>query len=138
MSMIWPMSYRAIQMLLLGLLLVATRADAAEQSAACATSRFRVGECFGVHGRLTTCTGVPNARIWIIWTHRVLGITDADGNPAGRDLLPGNLDRRMFSLPPCEKAAFGDFIVCPLTPSRPRVMQRVCVASATKIIIRDW
>jgi len=91
-----------------------------------------------VHGRLTTCTSIPNARIWIIGTKRILGVEDANANPAGDTLLPGALDKEMFALPPCSKAAFGDFTVCPLTPSRPGIMQRVCVSSAANVVIRDW
>jgi hypothetical protein len=121
-----------------GLLLFAFPARAEEQTPACAASALRIGECFTVHGRLTACTSVPNARIWIIGTKRILGVEDANADSAGEQLLPGHLNEEMFSLPPCSKAAFGDFTVCPLTPSRPGVMQRVCVASAAKVVIQDW
>jgi hypothetical protein len=123
---------------LAGLLLAALPATAYAQAPACAASPLRVGDCFTVHGRLTACTSIPNARIWIIGTKRILGVEDANANPAGESLLPGILAKEMFTLPPCAKAAFGDFTVCPLTPSHPGVMQRVCVASATNIMIRDW
>ncbi len=123
---------------LAGLLLVALPAKADDQPPACTASPLRVGDCFTVHGRLTACTSIPNARIWIIGTKRILGIADANGDVAGERLLPGQLDTEMFSGTPCSKAAFGDFTVCPLTPSQPGVMQRVCVTSAAKVVIRDW
>jgi hypothetical protein len=121
-----------------GLLLLSFAARAQEPPSACATSPLLVGQCLTVHGRLTTCTGIPNATIWVIGTKRIVGVEDAKGNPAGDQLLPGRLDEEMFTSPPCSKAAFGDFTVCPLTPSRPGVMQRVCVARAAKVSIRDW
>jgi hypothetical protein len=120
-----------------GLLLVSWPARASAQTPACAASPLRVGACFTVHGRLTACTSIPNARIWIIGTKRILGVEDATANPAGDQLLPGRLDTEMFSGTPCSKAAYGDFTVCPLTPSRPGVMQRVCVESAAKVVIQD-
>lgn len=111
----------------------------AEQPPSCAASPKRVGACFAVHGRLTTCTGVPNARIWITGTKRILGVADATGNVAGDRLLPGRLEEEMFGSAPCSKAAFADYTVCPLTPDRPGVMRRVCIDKAARIrITEDW
>ena len=121
-----------------GLLLFAIPADARAQSLECATSRKLVGECFTVHGRMTSCTSVPSVRIWIVGTHRVLGVADAQGDVAGDEVLSGTLNREMFALPPCSKAAWGDFTVCPLTPSRPGVMQRVCLVDAKKLLFKEW
>ena len=81
---------------------------------------------------------MPNATIWIVGTNRILGVVDVNGHPAGERLLPGPLDDAMFSATPCSKAAFGEFTVCPLAPDRPGVMRRVCVTSATKVVIKDW
>jgi hypothetical protein len=88
---------------------------------------------------MTSCTSVPSVRIWIMGTHRVLGIEDAVGDPAGCRLLPEKLNQPMLSGTPCTKAAFGDFTVCPLTPQLPGVMQRACVMSAKKIVLdENW
>lgn len=119
-------------------LLVAVPAAAAERAGGCAASGLLAGPCFIVHGRLTVCNGAPSARIWVIGTPRVLGITDAAGNPVGNELLPGRLLPRMLSRPPCSEAAFGDFTVCPLSPERPGVMRRVCVAAADNLVLRPW
>ena len=125
-------------LLLAALLLVALPARAQEPSA-CAASPNLVGKCFTVHGRLTTCTGVPNARIWIVGTKRILGVADAKDDVAGDGLLPGALEDEMFGSAPCSKAAFGDYTVCPLEPDRPGVMRHVCVDKAVRIrITEDW
>jgi hypothetical protein len=118
---------------------LALPACAAEPAPSCAASPKLVGQCFTVHGRLTACTGVPNARIWIVGTKRILGVADAKGDVAATPLLPGSLEDEMFSGAPCSKAAFGDYTVCPLTRSRPGVMQRVCVDGAARLrITEDW
>lgn len=119
-------------------LLVALPAAAQDRNEACADSTLLVGECRTVRGRLTACNGVPNARIWIVGTQRIVGVVDAAGKPAGGQLLPGRLGEEMFNATPCSKAAFGDYTVCPITPSRPGVMQRVCVSAASRVTVRDF
>jgi hypothetical protein len=119
-------------------LIVAGPTVAGETAPGCAASTRLTGPCFAVHGRLTACTGIPNARIWVIGTQRILGVVDASGNPAGVKLLPGSLDDKMFSSPPCSLAAFGDYTVCPLTVDRPGAMRSVCVARAANLVIRPW
>ena len=118
-------------------LFLAAPVVADEEGSNCARTPLRAGECFTVHGRLTTCTGIPNARIWIIGTKRILGVMDAKGHPNGDHLLPQGLEDEMFSATPCSKAAYGDFTVCPLTPSQPGLMQEVCVVSAAKVSLRE-
>ena len=112
--------------------------DGGAQSPQCAASKLLVGRCFTVHGRMTSCTSVPSVRIWIVGTRRILGVADAEGDVAGQEVLTGKLDREMLTLPPCSKAAWGDFTVCPLTPRRPGVMQRVCLADARKVNVKEW
>jgi hypothetical protein len=119
--------------------LLALGTGARAEPPSCTESPKRVGACFTVHGRVTSCTAVPSVRIWIVGTQRVLGVEDATGNPGGDPLLPDTLQRTMLSGAPCTKAAFGDLTVCPLTPQHPGVMQRVCVVSAKKIVVHeDW
>lgn len=86
---------------------------------------------------MTSCRSVPSVRIWIMGTHRVLGIEDAVGDPAGDNMLLECLNKPMLSGTPCTKVAFGDFTVCPLPPQQPSVMQRACVVSAKKIVINS-
>lgn len=117
---------------------------AAEPAPSCADSPARVGACFTVHGRLTHATGIPNLRIWIVGTKRILGVHGAAGTPRDGKQLPEALERWIYEGgdgPPHSRAAFGDFTVCPLTPDEPGVMRRVCVVSAAKLVYRsdfDW
>lgn len=112
-------------------------AIAAESLNDCAVSSLLAGPCTTFHGRLTLCTGIPNARIWVIGTKRILGVTDTNGNPAGEALLPAWIDDKLTSVPPCSRAAFGDFTVCPLTADRAGAMQKVCVVEAARIRFQD-
>ena len=113
-------------------------ASAGAQWPPCAAGKLLVGECFAVHGRMTSCTSVPSVRIRIVGTRRVLGVADANGDVAGDEVLAGKLAREMITLPPCSKAAWGDFTVCPLTPGRPGVMQRVCLVDSSKLNFKEW
>ena len=117
---------------------LAASPPARAEGEACRASPRLAGECFTVRARLTTCTGIPNARLWIVGTKRILGVTDSRGNPGGGKLLPRRLEATMFEATPCSKAAWGEFTVCPLDPDRPGVMRRVCVAEARRLTIKDW
>jgi hypothetical protein len=117
---------------------LARPARAEDPGAACTSSPQRVGQCLTVHGRMTSCTAVPSIRIWVVGTKRVLGVEDAEGNPGSDAVLPPDLDAKVSGLSPCSKAAWGDFTVCPLTASKPGVMQRVCLAKTGKVRITDF
>ncbi len=126
-------------------LLLATGSGARATEPSCADSPARVAACFTVHGRLTYSTGIPNYRIWIVGTKRILGVHGAAGHPWDENQLPDAVERWMSEGdgdgPPHSRAAFGDFVVCPLAPDEPKVMRRVCVASASKLAFRkdfDW
>jgi hypothetical protein len=123
---------------LVAALLVVGAAPAWAEGETCRASPALAGGCFTVHARLTACTGIPNARLWIVGTKRILGVVDPRGSPAGAPLLPAALEEAMFSATPCSKAAWGDFTVCPLTPDRPGHMREVCVAEAARVVITDW
>ncbi len=85
---------------------------------------------FTVHGRLCYYNGTPSPRIWIVGTHRILGVTVRDNDPSP-DMPPAlqellaNFDRRIYA----------DFVVVPFTPARPGVMQYVRIESATRIVV---
>lgn len=124
--------------------LLATGRGAHAADPSCADSPARVGACFTVHGRLTYSTGIPNYRLWVVGTTRILGVHGAAGHPSDAHQLPDALERWMdegSDGPPHSRAAFGDFVVCPLEPEAPKVMRRVCVASASRLVFRkdfDW
>ena len=91
-----------------------------------ASDKF-VGPCYQVRGRLSFYNGTPATRIWIIGTHRMLGVRSEDQNlPANvKKLLKGFNDR-----------IFGDFTVCPLTKEQPGKMRIVFVQSSSHVVNR--
>jgi len=89
-----------------------------------------------VHGRMSVANGTPSVRIWVIGTHRVLGVVQQDETfedlPANiRHLWAAHGDDAMWS-----SSIFGDFRVCPLTKSKPGWMQFVSVKSGVHLRIR--
>ena len=95
-----------------------------------ALSVEKAGSAFTVHGRLSFYNGTPSFRIWIVGSKRVLGIRQNDDEQPD---VPKEL-RRLISL---DRDIFADFIVEPLTPSKPGVMQTVKVLSASRIVVTE-
>lgn len=89
----------------------------------CAGEYRVVGAAFKVHGRFSSWNGNPTQRIWIIGTKRMLGIREGTELPENLSKLLGDYDTEVY----------GDFAVCPLTRSKPGVMQIVCVQSANNL-----
>ena len=114
-------------------LLVVEQAHA-QRPAPCRTHPARVERCRIVHGRLSQWNGNPTSRIWIVGTHRMLGISQRPGRPRFQD-LPSALLRAMGE-DAWSVEVFGDFEVCPFTRQRPGWMQMVCVASARNLVSR--
>ncbi len=102
-------------LLSMGLLAGACSAAAAEDVCA--------GRVFTVHGRLSAWNGAPTHRIWIIGTHRLLGVHAGTAMPDNLLPLTQTFDVQVV----------GDFVLCPVTRSRPGVMQMVRILSATKL-----
>ncbi len=67
-----------------------------------------IGKCFNVRGRLSVYNGAPAVRLWRI--------------------LMKQLNE--------ENEIFGDFLVCPFTPVKPREMQLVCIESAKDVVVK--
>jgi len=86
-----------------------------------------VGECFVVHGRISFYNGNPTARIWVIGSKRMLGVSDQKGCS-----LPDNVQALMN----WETEVYGDFTVCPFSISKPGEMQLVCVAQANHLVAK--
>ena len=101
---------------------------AALMTTLCAATGKPVGPCFQVHGRLLYWNGAPSTRIWIIGTHRMLGIPSEDQElPANvKALLKGDFDDEVY----------GNFLVCPLDRFKPGEMQMVFVKSANHLAYR--
>ena len=94
-----------------------------------------VGKCFNVHGRLSVYNGTPSIRLWPLGTRRLLGIIDPKdvSNAPGPTILPLDIKSKLD----WNKDVFGDFVVCPLTVSKPGKMQTVCIESGKNLSIRE-
>lgn len=81
----------------------------------------KVGACKWVHGRFDVWNGSGVRRIWVIGTHRLIALWDADDN------VPQAVRDYVYSGPYLLKAdgLYGDFRVCALEPSRVGHMQHV-------------
>lgn len=82
--------------------------------------------------------GTFSFRIWVVGTHRMLRVVDADGdnfNDIGK--LPGALEQGLspYQGDLFRPRVFADFRVCDFTRSRAGVMQSVTLADATRIRI---
>jgi hypothetical protein len=89
----------------------------------CGGTDVGVGPSFVVHGRLKSWNGTPSLRISVLGTKRILGVH-------GDSPIPHNLESFVKTF---ETQVIGDFVVCPLTKSRPGWMQIVCIKSATNL-----
>jgi hypothetical protein len=113
---------------------VAAPCLAADGSSACAASPKRVGACFSVRGRLAVWNGAPAFRISLIGTKRILGINDADGDPASATAIPEAVIRARTTN---FTQVYGDYRVCPLSAARPGRMQFVCIDRASNLSPRE-
>jgi hypothetical protein len=89
--------------------------------------------CHTVHGRMDLWNGAPTVRIWVVGTHRVLGVeqqteTFADLPPGVRRIWAGKDTDADWAT-----AIYGDFRVCALTPDRPGHMRSVRLVGATHL-----
>jgi hypothetical protein len=92
--------------------------------------------CRVVHGRMSLTNGTPSIRIWVIGTHRLLGVVQQDQSfgdlPAGiRSLWAARGEGAMWS-----SHIFGDFRVCPMSKGEFGSMQMVRVQEATNLRLR--
>jgi hypothetical protein len=91
-----------------------------------------IGKCFSVRGRLAVYNGAPALRLWKVGTRRVLGISEQRFSVAGYRNIPEDIQEKVNQ----DVDLFGDFLVCPFTPSRPGVMQLVCIESGKNLAVR--
>ncbi len=82
--------------------------------------------CFVVHGRLSLWNGTPSARIWIVGTKRVLGVSDSLTGP---EAMPEAVRGRLT----WDVDLFGDYTFCPITDEKAGVMRLGCIQSATNL-----
>jgi hypothetical protein len=93
----------------------------------CWASDNFVGPCYQVQGRLSYWNGTPSTRIWIVGTHRVLGVPSEDQE------LPPNVKPLLRGF---EDQVFANFTVCPLTKEHAGEMRMVFVKSARRVVDR--
>jgi hypothetical protein len=118
-------------MLFIALLLQTMQSVAAPSTAlpadsVCGSAATFVGPCSHFRGRISLANGGYPLKIWPVGTQRLLAI-DLD-----RCQLPGNVQRLVGEL----KDIYADLTVRPLTKPVPGVMQKVCLATATKVRTR--
>jgi hypothetical protein len=106
--------------------------SAATEEKSCRSHPQLVGRCFSLRGRLSVYNGSPALRIWRVGTRRILGISEQRFSVAGYRNVPANIANQINQ----DVAIFGDFLVCPFTPSRPREMQLVCIDTAKNLVIK--
>jgi hypothetical protein len=85
---------------------------------------------FTVHGRLSRYNGNPSHRIWIVGTHRLLGVSESI------DEVP-SMPMELLAFLSSDQEVFADFVVEALTPSKPGTMQMVRIVSVSKIVVRE-
>jgi hypothetical protein len=83
-----------------------------------------VGECFTFKGRYSFYNGNPSQRIWMIGTHRILGVCEQ--SCPDLDYLPKNIKDNFKDF---NTEIYGYFTVCPIRPYEKGVMQFVCIDS---------
>jgi Carboxypeptidase regulatory-like domain len=90
----------------------------------CKSNSKVVGACFAVRGRLGYWNGTPSTRIWVVGTHRVLGLPEEDTK------LPNSVKAHLQTF---GDEITADYVVCPFTKYRKGTMQMVCVQSASNV-----
>jgi hypothetical protein len=106
------------------------RGEANEKS--CRAHPLLSGRCFTVHGRLSIYNGTPALRLWKVGTRRMLGISEQRFAVEGYRNVPLYIESQVSP----DVALFGDFLVCPFTPSQPRKMQLVCIETGKNLVVR--
>jgi len=113
---------------------VLAQTPAGHVAKSCRARTDLAGQCFKVHGRLSVYNGTPSIRLWPIGSKRLLGVLDPEdisGVP-GPSTIPASVRERLNF----DRDVFGDFLVCPLTRSRPGRMQTVCIESGKNMSVR--
>ena len=103
----------------------------AQKPPTCGARSDLVGSCYRVRGRVLFYNGTPSFRMWPVGTHRLLGL-----QPDEQPMVPDNVQRLLPSVVDGKGALFGNFLVCPVTREEAGRMQRICVESATDLILR--
>jgi hypothetical protein len=115
--------------IMLALLLAALGIDvgpASARSVSCKDDPELIGPCFTFHGRLFIANGNPSARILRLGTKRILGVSERR-----QAFMPHALEDRLT----WDDNVYGDFTVCPFSPSEAGKMQFVCIEAGSHLIL---
>jgi hypothetical protein len=96
------------------------------RSVSCKDDPETIGPCFTFHGRLFIANGSPSTRILRLGTKRFLGVSERH-----EAFMPRVLEERLT----WDDNVYGDFTVCPFSPSEPGKMQFVCIEAASRLIL---
>jgi hypothetical protein len=107
----------------------------AQEAQSCRTRSGVVGKCFTVRGRLSVYNGTPSIRLWPLGSKRLLGVIDPKdpSNAPGPSVFPTAIKAQLD----WDKEITGDFLVCPLTRSKPGRMQTICIESGKNLVVRQ-
>jgi hypothetical protein len=97
----------------------------------CRNQPALIGKCFTVRGRLSLYNGAPTVRLWRAGTKRMLGVS-ASYAQEGYSSIPEELEKQLT----WENELWGDFLVCPFTPQRPKEMQLICIERGKNVVAR--
>jgi len=125
---------RLTLLMVLGSCVVVAYPTTSQSAKSCRTRSNLVGKCFTVRGRLSVYNGTPSIRLWPMGTKRLLGVLDPDNvsSAPGENTIPASVLNKLNF----DRDVFGDFLVCPLTRSRPGRMQTICIESGSKLSVR--
>jgi hypothetical protein len=123
-----------LPVLMLAALGVLVQSSVRPAADSCRARADLVGKCFKVHGRLSVYNGTPSIRLWPVGSKRLLGILDPENISVepGPSIIPPSVRERLD----WDKEVFGDYLVCPLSRSKPGRMQTVCIESGKNLIVR--
>ena len=120
------------------LLLLATALATSGQSDApksnlkpCRIQPSLVGKCFNVRGRLSLYNGTPTIKLWRVGTKRMLGVS-ASYSREGYSSIPEALEKQLN----WENELWGNYLVCPFTPQRPKEMQMIGFEDVKRLEVR--
>jgi hypothetical protein len=108
--------------------------DVCQPHAICVGNPKLTGDCFTFRGVFRLYNGNPTFRIIRTGTHRVLGVL-CDEDP----IIPANLAAWINDPTNAQwdRDFRGNYEVCPFTPSRPGVMQFVCIERVSNLTVYD-
>ena len=124
---------KAIQLFLGSWLVICSVAAWAEEPHSCKSHPQINGACSEVHGRLSFYNGTPSARIWVVGTNRMLGISERKYAVDGIENVPSDLLAQLD----IDSEMYADFVVCPFTTQQQGVMQLICVESANHVVVKS-